>query len=133
MSAGDNHVLDTIEIENYIEMTQEAEERPFHRMASVQNFLRMWQGSQNLCASQKESHTQSKQMTPIGYISDMEEIVNASWATFLHDGVAAFDISERSPLPQAFLQRILIEYDLKYYMATEPEELAVILRQAMQI
>jgi len=38
-------------------------------------------------------------MTTIGYISDTEEIVKASWSLFQHDGVAAFKLSERSPLP----------------------------------
>jgi hypothetical protein len=28
----------------------------------------MWQGSQNLHATQKKSHAQNKQMTTIGYI-----------------------------------------------------------------
>lgn len=93
----------------------------------------MRQGCQNLRASQKESHTQNKQMSPIGYSSDMEEIVNASWSTFQHDGVAAFNILERSPLPQVFLQRILLENDLKYHMAANPGELTVILQKEMRI
>jgi len=40
-------------------------------------------------------------MTPIGYISDTEEIVKASWSIFQHDGVAAFKLSEKSPVPPA--------------------------------
>jgi hypothetical protein len=63
--------------------------------------LEIWQGSQNLCATQKESCSQNNQMTTIGYISDTEEIVKASWSLFQHDGVAAFKLSERSPLPPA--------------------------------
>jgi len=59
----------------------------------------MWQGSQNLCATQKESHAQNKQMTAVGYISDTEEIIKASWSVFQHDGAAPFKLSERSPLP----------------------------------
>jgi len=59
----------------------------------------MWQGSQNLCATQKESRAQTKQITAVGYISDTEGIVKASWALFQHDGVAAFKLPERSPLP----------------------------------
>jgi len=47
----------------------------------------MWQGSQNLRATQKECRAQNKQMPAMGYISDMEEIVNASWSLFQHDGV----------------------------------------------
>jgi len=38
-------------------------------------------------------------MTAVGYISDTEEIVKASWSLFQHDGAAAFKLSERSPLP----------------------------------
>jgi len=38
-------------------------------------------------------------MTAVGYISDTEEIVKASWSLFQHDGAAAFKLSVRSPLP----------------------------------
>jgi hypothetical protein len=40
-------------------------------------------------------------MTAVGYISDPEEVVKASWPLFQHDGAAAFQLSERSPLPPA--------------------------------
>jgi len=40
-------------------------------------------------------------MTAVGYISDTEEIVKASWSVFQHDGAAVFKLSERSPLPPA--------------------------------
>jgi len=40
-------------------------------------------------------------MTAIEYISDTEDIVKAPWSLFQHDGVAAFKLSERSPLPPA--------------------------------
>ena len=59
----------------------------------------MWQGSQNLRATQKASCAQNKQMTAVGFISDTKEIVKASWSIFQHDGAAAFKLSERSPLP----------------------------------
>ena len=72
-----------------------------HRMAKVYDFLEMWQGSQNLRATQKESDIQNKPMTAIGYIADTEESVKASWLLFRHDGAAAFKLSERSPLPPA--------------------------------
>ena len=72
-----------------------------HRMAKVHDFVEMWQGSQNLRATQKESRPRNKQMTAVGYISDTEEIVNASWSLFQHDGAAAFKLSEKSPLPPA--------------------------------
>jgi len=40
-------------------------------------------------------------MTAVEYISDSEVIVKASWSNFEHNGVAAFKLSERSPLPPA--------------------------------
>jgi len=99
--AGTDPELDTTNTENDSEMKKEAEERKLHRMAKVHDFLEMWQGSQNLRSTRKESHTQNTPMTAVGYISDMEEIVKASWSLFQHDGVAAFKMSERSPLPPA--------------------------------
>jgi hypothetical protein len=86
---------------NNSEMKKEAEERKLHRMAKVHDFLEMWQCSQNLRATQKESRAQNKRMTTIGYISDMEEIIKVSWSLFQHDGAAAFKFSERLPLPPA--------------------------------
>jgi len=70
-------------------------------MAKVHYFLEMWQGSQNIHCTQKESRAQNKQMTTVGYISDTEEVVKASWSLFQHDGAAAFKLSERSLLPPA--------------------------------
>jgi len=99
--AGSDHELDTMNTENDSEMKKEAEERKLHRMAKVHNCLEMWQGSQNLRATQKESRAQNKQMTAVGYISDTEEIVKSSRSLFQHDGAAAFKLSERSPLPTA--------------------------------
>jgi len=99
--AGTDPELDTTNTKNNLEMKKEAEETTSHRMAMVHDFLEMWQGSHNLCATQKESRTQNKQMTAVGYISDTEEIVKASWSLFQHDGAAAFKLSERSPLPPA--------------------------------
>jgi len=40
-------------------------------------------------------------MTAVGYISDTEEIVNASRTIFQHDGATAFELSERSRQPPA--------------------------------
>jgi hypothetical protein len=82
-------------------MKKELEVRKLHRMAKVYDFLEMWQGSRNLCATQNESCAQNQQMTAVGYISDTEEIVKASWSLFQHDGAAAFKLSESSPLPLA--------------------------------
>ena len=70
-------------------------------MDKVHNFLEMWQGSQNLCATEKKSHTQNKQMTAVGYISDTEGIVKKSWSSSQPDGAAALKLLERSPLAPA--------------------------------
>jgi len=99
--AGDDPVLDPDSTDNDMEMKREAEEKKLHRMAKVHNFLEMWQGSQTLRATQKESRAQNKQMTAVGYISDTEEIIKSSWSNFHHDGVAAFKLSEKSRVPPA--------------------------------
>ena len=106
--AGEETESDTTNTENDSEMKNEAEERKLHTMAKVHDFLEMWQVSQNLCATQKESRAQNKQMTAVGYIADTEEIVNASWSLFQHDGAAAFKLSERSSLPPALSAKDLI-------------------------
>ena len=61
--AGADRQLDTPNTENDSEMKKAAENRNLHRMAKVHNFLEMWQGSQNLSATQKESRPQNNQMT----------------------------------------------------------------------
>jgi len=99
--AGTDRELDTPHTENDSEMKKEAEESKLHRMAKVHDFLEMWQGSQNLRATPKESRAENKQMTAVGYISDTEESVKAAWSLFQPDGAAAFKLSERSPWPQA--------------------------------
>jgi len=99
--AGTDPELDTTKTENDSEMKNEAEERKLHRIAKVHEFLKMWQCSQNLRATQKESGAQNKQITAVGYISATEEIVKASWSLFQHDGAAAFKLSGGSPLPPA--------------------------------
>ena len=99
--AGTDRELDTPHTENDSQMKNDAEERKLHRMAKVHDFLEMWQGSEHLRATQKESRPQNNQMTAVGYISDTEESVKASWSPFQHDRAAAFELSERSPLPPA--------------------------------
>jgi hypothetical protein len=91
--AGDNPVLDTTNTQNNSEMKSDVEEGTLHQMAKVHEILEMWQGSQNLCATQKDTYTQSKEMTAIGCNSHMEEIVKAFWSFFQHDGVVAFILS----------------------------------------
>jgi hypothetical protein len=53
--AGTDPESDTLNTENDSEMKKEAEERTLHRMAKVEDCLEMWQGSQNLRATQMES------------------------------------------------------------------------------
>lgn len=84
-------------------MKREAEEWKLHWMAKVHNISEMWQGSQYIHATQKESHTENTQMPPVGYILDTKEIMKASWSNYHADGVAAYTLSERSPLQWALL------------------------------
>ena len=65
-----------MDTENDFELNKVVEGRKLHRMAKVDDFLEKLQGSHNLCDTQKESHARNKQMTPVGYISDTEEIIN---------------------------------------------------------
>jgi len=87
--------------ENDSEIKKDTEERKLQRIAKVYEFLEMWQGSQNLRATQKQSRARHEQTTAVGYISDTEAIVKASWSLCQHDGAAAFILPERSPLPPA--------------------------------
>jgi hypothetical protein len=103
--AGDDPVLDTTEAENDRELKRAAEKRTLHRMAKVHNIVEMWQGSPNLRATSKKSCTQEDQMTAIGYILNNEEIINATWTNFQHDGAAASTLIERSPQPPALSAR----------------------------
>ena len=79
---GTDPELDPTNTENESEMKKAVEERKLHRMAMVHDFLEMWQGSENLCATQKESRARNKQVNAVGYILDTEEIINASWSLF---------------------------------------------------
>jgi len=99
--AGDDPALDTTNTVHDLEMMREAEQQKLHRMAKIHNVLEMWQGSQNLRATQMESHAQNRQMTAVGYISDTEVIAKAYWSNLQHDSVAAFKLSESLPLPPA--------------------------------
>jgi len=105
--AGHDPTLHVMNRANNTEMKRDAEERKWPWMAKIHNFLEMWQGWQNLHATQKESRAQNKRMTAVGYISDTEEIFKASWSLFSHDGAAAFQLSERSPLPPALSAKAL--------------------------
>jgi hypothetical protein len=96
--SGDTVQLDSSVSCNDFEIKHDAEESKLYRMAMVHYFLKMWQGRENLWATQKASPAQIKQMTAMGYISDTEETVKASWSAFKHDGVATFKLTEKSQL-----------------------------------
>jgi len=66
ISAGDDPALDMRNTENNLEMKREADEWKLHRIAKVHDSLDMWQGSQNLRATQNESCTQNELMTAVG-------------------------------------------------------------------
>ena len=87
--------------ENDPKMKEEVEERKLHRMAKIHTILEIWQGSHNLRATQNESRAPNKQKRAIGYFSDTEDIVKASWSLFQYNGAAAFKLAERSSLPPA--------------------------------
>jgi len=98
---GNNRVSDSMNTENDSEMQKEVEVRKLHRMAKVHDCLEMSQGSQNLRSTQKESHAQNAQIAAVGYISNTNEIVVASWPLLQNDCSAAVKLSERSSLPPA--------------------------------
>jgi len=92
-----------------MEMKREAEEKMLYQMAKVHDFLEMWQGSQNLWATQKKSCVQNLQMTAVEYISGTEEIIKTSWSNFEHDCADACKMSEKSPVPPALSTKDLPE------------------------
>jgi len=57
--AGSDPPSDTRYIPNNLGMKREVEEINLHRVAKVNDFLEMWQGSRNLCATQKKSRAQN--------------------------------------------------------------------------
>jgi len=105
--AGDDPVSDKSSTDNDIEMKRDVEEKKLHWVATVHNCLEMWQGSQNLWATKKEFCAQNTQMTAVEYISDIEEIVKASWSKFQPNGAAAYKLLEKSPLPPALAAKVL--------------------------
>jgi len=79
---GKDLALDAPRTENDLDMKGEVEEWKLQRMAKVHAFLELWQCPLNLLATKKESSSQNKRMIAIGYISDTEEIIKASWSKF---------------------------------------------------
>jgi len=104
---GDDLVLDMTNTDNDLEMKREREQKTLYRMAKVYDILETWWGSQTSYITQKESHAQNMQITVIWSISDIEEILKVSCSNFQHDGAAAFEFSERSPVPPALSAKVL--------------------------
>jgi hypothetical protein len=63
-------------------------------MAKVYDGLEMCQSSQNVHATPKESQPQNFQMTAVGYISDMEEIIETFLSNIQHDREASVELLE---------------------------------------
>ena len=90
-------------IQQILKMTRKCRTKP-NKTHSTEwpgsmTFLEKWQRGQNLCSTQGVAFAQTTQMTAVGYISAMEEIVKASWSLSQHDGAAVFEQSEILPLP----------------------------------
>jgi hypothetical protein len=96
--AGDIPITHPRDSDNDAEIKKEAEQRKLHRMAKVHDFLKMWQGSENLCSTRKAMRAQNPQITAVQYISDMEVTVKSCWSAFQHDGAAAFQSTKKLPL-----------------------------------
>jgi hypothetical protein len=47
------------------------------------------------------------QMTAVGYILDVEEIIKAHWSLVQHEAAAAFQLSKSSPLPPALSPKFI--------------------------
>jgi len=71
------------------------------RMGKVHDILEMWQGSQNLGLTHKQSCAQNNHFTATGYISNTEEIVKENWSKLQHDNVAVCKLSKTVPVPPA--------------------------------
>jgi len=106
--AGDDLTLDTTDTDNYLEIKKHGEESTLHRIAKVDHFLEMWQSDRHVWPTQEESCAQNKQMSVVWYFSDTEDIVEASWLLLHHNSAPAVNLSERSPLPPAFSEKVLL-------------------------
>jgi len=131
--AGTDPELDAKNIENDSEMKTQAEERKLQRMAKVHDFLEMWQGSQNLRATQKESRARNKQMIAVGYISDTEAIVKASWPLFNMMVPLHLNRQKDHLCRHLCLQRTSLEEELKSQMSAKSGESTVIQSKATMI
>jgi len=98
---GDDQALDMTNKDNNSETKKEVLESQVPRMVKAHDILEILYCSPKQHATQKESYTQHKVMSVVGYIPYLEEMLEVSWSLFQHDVVAAFKLSARSPLPPA--------------------------------
>jgi len=91
--------LDMTNTENNYDMTNMVQRRILHRVANVNNFWGIWWGSQTIGSIQMVFQAHNQQMRAGGLISDTEMIINPDRPLCQHNGVAIFQLSERSPLP----------------------------------
>ena len=131
--AGTDPELDTTKTENDSEMKNKAEDRTLHRMAKIHDLMEMWQGSQNLRATQKESRARNKQMIAVGYISDTEAIVKASWPLFNMMVPLHLNRQKDHLCRHLCLQRTSLEEELKSQMSAKSGESTVIQSKATMI
>jgi len=131
--AGDDPALDMTITENDLEMNWEVEKRILPRMAKAHHFLEMWQGNQNLHATQKESHAQNKQRIAAGYISDTEEIVNAPGQAFNLLVWLHLYFWNDHVCPQLCLHRSSLEDGFKYYMSVKYKQSTINQLKVMRI
>jgi len=108
-------------------------ERQLHRMAKVHDILEIWEGTQNLRAIPKKSHTENNQIQTIGYISDSKEIVKGSWAHCQHDGAASSQLMDTSHLPPALSQKHLPGGQTEVVNVCQIKELTAIQLQVMRV
>jgi len=131
--AGSVPSLDTAYSGNDSDMKRDVKESKLHWMAKVHNFLEMWQGSQNLCATQKESHDQNMPMTDIEFILYTEEIFKVSSSLFQPDGLLHLNCQKDHLCHQLCLQMICLEDKLKYWMSGKWQEWTVIQSKAVRL
>jgi hypothetical protein len=72
-------------------------------------------------------------VTAVGYISDSEEIVNASWTNFRHDCTAALKLLERSLQPPAMSAKDLLGGRSQILNVCQIKQMAEIRQSVMRI
>jgi len=131
--AGYDPVLDPDSTDNDMEMKREAEEKTLHRMAKVHELLGMWQGSQTLRSTQKESRDQNRQMTAVGYMKIPKRSSKHPGQTFIIMVWPHIHCRKNHLCHQLCLQRTSLEDELNYRMSAESNESTALLPKVMSI